>query len=373
MGLRKTDLAQFLKLFQFAERSEETFNTIAHIFRAILLDMVIVRRFDSFEEVRMHWQTLENSVDHYPFQSFWYQKLFAENFCEQKDIYLLGIYENDTLLAIGGFERVDKRILFLGMKQVLGGQDVSDYGDILFSPGLSGSQQIAIWQTLVNYFRQKDILGLQLDFVREDSKTYVAFGEGIGQRESSFAKASVDKQEVAPYLSVPSSWEDYVELLSRKDRHELKRKIKRLERQNAFHFCSQKTIKNDFEEFIRLHRTSDEAKEKFMTDAMKQFFWQIVAAEKSDYRIDLCFLAMDNKKVAAIMSFIGQGRALLYNSGFDPEYGYYSVGLILHAYLIKKSIEGKLKIHDFLRGSERYKYALGAKDRQLYNIDVTLT
>ncbi|HSW87769.1 MAG TPA: GNAT family N-acetyltransferase [Candidatus Saccharimonadales bacterium] len=324
-----------------------------------------IKRFASFEEIKPIWINLENQTPHYPFQSFWYQKLFAEKFCNSKNVYLLGVYIDETLLAIGGFEKVAEKIVFLGMKQVLGGQDITDYGDVLWKENVSEQQASGVWQTIHGYFKQQGSLELQLDFVREDSLTYKVVNK------SAFVKTMADKQEVAPFIIPPSSWDEYLQSLDRKQRHELKRKIKRFEEQRAFHFCSNETIKEDFEAFIRLHRASDQAKEKFMSEEMKQFFWDIVSAEKTDYRIDFCFLNIDNKPVASVMSFIGQGKTLLYNSGFDPEYSYYSVGLILHAYLVKKSIEEKLSIHDFLRGNERYKYDLGAKDMQLYRITLT--
>ncbi|HSW96221.1 MAG TPA: GNAT family N-acetyltransferase [Candidatus Saccharimonadales bacterium] len=326
-----------------------------------------IKRFYSFDEIKSHWIELENQTPHYPFQSFWYQKLFAEKFCIHNNIYLLGVYEDANLLAIGGFEKIEGTIIFLGMKQVLNGQDVTDYGDLLWKENISEQQTDTVWEEIIVYFQKQNNTLLQLDFVREDSLTYKSL-----QKKSALTKLQTDMQEVAPFITAPDSWEGYLSSLERKQRHELKRKIKRFEDQHAFHFCSNETIKKDFEEFIRLHRASDQAKEKFMSEEMKQFFWDIISTEKTDYKIDFCFLNIQNKPVASIMSFIGQGKTLLYNSGFDPEYSYYSVGLILHAYLIKKSIEEKLAVHDFLRGNERYKYDLGAQNMQLYKMTLPI-
>ena len=58
----------------------------------------------------------------------------------------------------------------------------------------------------------------------------------------------------------------------------------------------------------------------------------------------------------------------LYNSGYDPNFSELSVGLINHAYSIKLSIEQNIKIFDFMRGDERYKYHLGAEDTRLFTI-----
>ena len=38
---------------------------------------------------------------------------------------------------------------------------------------------------------------------------------------------------------------------------------------------------------------------------------------------------------------------LLYNSGYDPEFSYYSVGLLLDALCLREAIEQKLRYFDF--------------------------
>ena len=40
----------------------------------------------------------------------------------------------------------------------------------------------------------------------------------------------------------------------------------------------------------------------------------------------------------------------------------------MNALLIKEAIDKGIKVFDFLRGNERYKYDLGAKDVQLFRI-----
>lgn len=334
--------------------------------------MVTVQRFDSFSGVKDAWQALEDSNGHYPFQAWWYQQLFATEFCNPADVHLLGIYDDQILIAAGGFERINNTILFLGMKQVLGGQDLTDYGDILISNSLQESKVTTqdIWQAIIRYFQDKNIKHLQLDFVREDSKTFSAFHKNHGYSEE--VSFSITKQEVSPYIVLPISWNDYLMQLSRVERHDLKRKIRRLKTQMTYHFCTKETITQDFEDFISLHRLSDPKKEKFMSEEMKAFFWKLFTAEKKTYEAHLCFLHIDDKRVASVMTFTGKEKVLVYNSGFDPNYGYYSVGLLLHAYLIKKSIQTGKKIHDFLRGAERFKYDLGAKDMQLYKIAMAL-
>jgi CelD/BcsL family acetyltransferase involved in cellulose biosynthesis len=58
----------------------------------------------------------------------------------------------------------------------------------------------------------------------------------------------------------------------------------------------------------------------------------------------------------------------MYNSGYDPDYSHYAVGLMSKTLLIKDAIEQGRTCVDFLRGDESYKYDLGGKNQQVYRI-----
>ena len=74
--------------------------------------------------------------------------------------------------------------------------------------------------------------------------------------------------------------------------------------------------------------------------------------------------------MATSLCFDYRGSRLLYNSGYNPEYGYYSVGLLLIAMCLKDAIELGLTYFDFLRGPEPYKAHLGGQQRSLYQMVV---
>ncbi len=85
-------------------------------------------------------------------------------------------------------------------------------------------------------------------------------------------------------------------------------------------------------------------------------------------QLKLFFLEVDGARVAACICFDYAGSYLLYNSGYDPEFARLSVGLLNKALCIRDAIEEGRSRFEFLRGTERYKYDLGATDRALYRI-----
>jgi len=309
--------------------------------------MITVKRFINLDQIP------ENFLPAFPFQSLWYQKIFAKHFCREKDLILLGVYQDGNYIGYANFEKTDDSVILLGMKPVLNNQEVTDYGEIQLNSN-------EVWKNISQWFSENNFKMVQLDYVREDSKTYQLF------------KDKAIKQTVAPYIDLPASWDEYLLLLDRVDRKELKRKIRRLETIKNIYYCIKEPTKNDFEEFVRLHKLSSQAKNEFMTEEMKRFFWDLIMEKKPNWQTSLSFLKIEEKNTAALFSFENKSQILGYNSGHDPGFNYYSVGLLLHAYKIKQAIESGINKYDFMRGNERYKFDLGGKEMPLYQIKISL-
>lgn len=306
------------------------------------------------------------------FQSPQYLQVFAKNFCKTEDLIMLGIFDNEKLIGYGAFEKIDDKIIFLGMKHVLNNQELTDYGDIWIKEG-NEEKYMQAWEEILKWFRDNGFKNLELDYVREESKTYKFFNV--------CENSKIEPQEVAPYITLPKSWEEYISGLEYHNRRELRRKMNRLDRElgaNKYLLrCvdiseqSEVELKKYFAEFIRLVKLAEDKKQQFMTPEMEKFFWDLVNIKtENTWRPVLNFLEIEGKPVAAILTFENGAQAWAYNSGYDPAYKFYSAGLLIHAFKIRDLIENKFKKYDFLRGNERYKYDLGAIDKKMYNIQI---
>lgn len=310
--------------------------------------------------VREKWLKLETNFPFSPFQWWQYAEIFSKHFCREKDLFILEIYEGDETLAIFPFEKQGQNLILLGMKKVSGDQEVTDYGNII-----SGSQQYGeMWDLVLSFCREKNFQSIILDYIREDSFLYSFFRK---------TNASIVKTETAPFILLPSTWEAYLESLERVNRKELKRKLKRLETVPYSFAVHESKNAELFNTFIHLHTVSSHQKEQFMNPLMTAFFKDVAFIDKGLWHSSIATLTIQDKIAAAILFFENTTQALLYNSGFDPAFKFYSNGLMLHALLIKRNIECGVKIHDFLRGNERYKYDFGARDLNLYRISINLS
>jgi len=282
---------------------------------------------------------------------------------------IIGVFEEGNLLGIAPLEIREDKVNFLGVNPVLGQQRVSDFGDILALAG----QEKKVWQVVLSQFLPKEgslfqpagkkrKYQVELDFLREDSPSFRILKALGGQAE---------KVWEAPFIKLPKSWEVYLSSLTRHQRHELRRKIRRLKKEAVFLVsCQEKS--GEMEEFFRLVSLSSSQKRSFLSTKMKAFFRDIFLTFWPKKMLKLCFLKIGGKNIAAVLLFFFKNEVLLYNSGFDPAYSYLAPGLLLKAFAIKKAIEEGKERFDFLQGEERYKYDLGGKKRNLYKISFSV-
>jgi CelD/BcsL family acetyltransferase involved in cellulose biosynthesis len=176
-------------------------------------------------------------------------------------------------------------------------------------------------------------------------------------------------------LDLPSSWETYLDSLNGKQRHEVRRKLRRLEEAAEVRYCvvdRPDETEGLLDAFFQLFRISRSDKEAFLTERMTAFFQGLVRAMAREGLLRLGLLYLDNALAAATLSFDYNGQVLLYNNGFDPVYERLSVGLLSKVYGLRHSIEQGRCRYDFLKGNEIYKYRLGGQEVPLHRCRITL-
>ncbi|MFQ5826897.1 MAG: GNAT family N-acetyltransferase, partial [Dehalococcoidia bacterium] len=182
-------------------------------------------------------------------------------------------------------------------------------------------------------------------------------------------RVEVTQMDTCPQLELPPTWEEYLSRLSARHRHEVRRKLRRLDQGGpALYYAvdGQGGLRQDMDDFIRLFKISRSDKEEFMAPEMVGFFQTMAHSMAEGGYLKLFFLEMEGVRVATALCFDYGDARYLYNSGFDPQYAFFSVGLLLKVLCLKEGIEGKKKRFDFLRGAEAYKYDLGGQDVPIY-------
>lgn len=314
------------------------------------------------EPLLVDWEKLlENSVTNTIFQTAKFQRIWLDSFFENIEPIIVSEKSGGKLQGLALFQSRDNELTFVG------GNDVSDYLDFIVSvEGDLEKTYENLWEKITKLSWRK----LTLTCIPEKSPTI-----SIIPRLALSSGCRVEKElkNYCPEIKLPDTWEKYLGTMERKKRHELLRKKRRLEGAGKIAFRrtgNKKELETDFAEFLRLHKLSSIEKAKFMDEKMESFFNRLASEFISDGKLALEFTSLDEVNIASSFSFEYEGILYYYNSGFDPKYRDLSPGINHTVKVIDNAIIKKVKVLDFLQGNEQYKYALGAENKEVYNIHV---
>lgn len=316
----------------------------------------------SFQEIESEWESvLQDSPANTLFLTPQWQKVWWDTFGDDQTMCGFSYPSSDGVAAIASLAKSGDTLSFMGS------QDTFDYNDFPIRPGY----EEGFYQTLLERMGELDFQTMQLNSLRDNSPTLEVFPE---MARSHGYTVEIEEEDVTSGIDLPGTWDEYLGLLNKKDRHELRRKIRRMDAQTDWKWYSitePVEVSERLSEFISLMRLSRADKDEFMTPERERFFHNITQRMAELGRLELYFLDMDGSTVATSMCFDYEGTRLLYNSGYDPEHSYFSVGLLLNAMCLKDAIDRGLTYFDFLRGPEPYKAHLGGQQRSLYQMVVT--
>jgi CelD/BcsL family acetyltransferase involved in cellulose biosynthesis len=183
-------------------------------------------------------------------------------------------------------------------------------------------------------------------------------------------QVEVVQQEVCPVIELPDDWEGYLNLLDKKQRHELRRKIRRGGAEGEMNWYVVNESHNLEEQlalFLKLMAESSKDKAEFLRDPQNvAFFNRVMPVLFANGWLQLVFLTINGEPAATYLNFDYNRRLLVYNSGLSPAHFNASPGILLLAHIIRHAIENGYEVFDFLRGNEEYKYRMGAKDTAVY-------
>ncbi|HEX9495138.1 MAG TPA: GNAT family N-acetyltransferase [Candidatus Limnocylindria bacterium] len=244
-----------------------------------------------------------------------------------------------------------------------GGQ-LTDEQDVVAGPGDEADVAAAVARWVAGQRPPR----VRLEYVPEDRPTLDAFERFLGEAGYRVARA---RQTVSPILELPGDYESYVQSLGKKERHELRRKVRRLESAGSasFRFASAAERGAVLDRFFELHRLSRGEKAGFMTPDVERFFRDAADELAPRDRLRLGVLSFDGADAAVLFGFALGNVIALYNAAYDPGLASLSVGIVSHAWAIREAIARGYTTYDLLRGDEPYKYDLGATDRWLARLD----
>jgi CelD/BcsL family acetyltransferase involved in cellulose biosynthesis len=242
----------------------------------------------------------------------------------------------------------------------LGSHEVCDYQDMISAPG----RQQQVLETVLAHLAQHGIRRLDLRTLRPDALLLAA----LASMSPPTVSNAIQTEEVTYETELPESWEGYLLQLDGKQRHEVRRKLRRLEGEGRVNYRCIDTcdrLDSAAEIFFELFRRNRPEKAAFMTAAMATYFRALLRKLAERDMLRLCLLEINDQPAASVLCFDYQGTRYLYNSGYDERFESLSVGALSKALSIRNAIEAGCGRYDFLKGAEVYKRRLGGKETEL--------
>lgn len=328
----------------------------------------VYRESAAFERLRPQWNALlhQSVTDRifltWEWQAAWWKHLGVG------ELHLLTLRtDSGTLAGIAPLCKVASQSGEQTFRWV-GCVDISDYLDVIALPGY----ERALYDAFLDYLASPDAGPwhyVDLCNIHQNSPTHMSLTD-LARLRGLHARNEI--QDVCPVIHLPATWDAYMESLDKKQRHEIRRKMRRIHREaDARWYITEDPERLDtaIEVFVQLHKASDPDKHAFMDEQMTRFFREMCQAVFAANWLQLAFIEVNGDAAATMLSFDYQNEILVYNSGYAPgKYASLSPGIVLLAYCIQNAIETRRHRFDFLRGDEEYKFRFGAVGTTVHRV-----
>ncbi|MBN1991740.1 MAG: GNAT family N-acetyltransferase [Anaerolineae bacterium] len=332
---------------------------------------IVYNDVGGFEALAGEWDELLARTKHAPiFMRYVYQQTWWQ-YLGNNELVLIAIRDNNNQLV--GLAPLYSKINLTGQRELsfVGCVDVSDYLDLL----VDKESVDRVHQALLDCLAGTDGPPwdkLYLCSLPQSSLTSTLLAQAARARGW---QVEVCQQDVCPVITLANSWDEYLAGIDKKQRHEIRRKIRRIEDSAQVRWNvvdSEEGLAAAMDIFIDLHQKSTRDKRNFWGEEMILFFKALAAELARAGWLKLFFIEVNGRTAAALLCFDYNNEFLVYNSGYDPDqFANLSPGNVLVAYSIQQAIRLGRSRYDFLRGDEVYKFRFGAKAEPVYDLHIT--
>ncbi|ACZ61999.1 GNAT family N-acetyltransferase [Dehalococcoides mccartyi] len=251
-----------------------------------------------------------------------------------------------------------------GIARFIADGSVFDYLDFVVKPG----HQSGYFELLLKLLQQNQVETLELEALTARSEAYNYL---LPLAKKKGFQVICEQADVSPLLELPNDFEIYLAQLEKHQRHELKRKLRRLE-EVLTPGLEIETNSENIDILLDQMEESHPEKALFLSSEMRCYFKSLAKWLGSQGYLRLAFLKAGDTVLASLFCFDYNNIRYLYNSGYSVEYSHLSVGVLSKVLAVKDAIEKGCDAFDFLRGEEKYKFHLGGKSQPVHKCRIIL-
>ena len=338
------------------------------------MELVLIDKPEAWADLETEWnQLMERSGTANPFLEYWYLRTWWEHLGgrewpeTESRLAIVAGYEDGVLKAVAPFFISRKKDHPIALR-FIGQIEVTDYLDFIAEKDVLEEFFSELFDFIPEH-KQIDINRFSLANLRNDSPSLPVLARIAEEKGLSYEAQIL---QPAPVISLPRDWEDYLQSLSKKQRHEMRRKERNAEQNfdTRLVFAPKDAdIEQEMREFLELMR-NEANKQQFLSAGTENFLIELAHKANQQGKLLLCYLYLNGEKAAAYFNFLSDRKLLVYNTGWNPRFLKASPGWVLLGKLVRWAIENGLDEVDLMRGDEDYKYRFGAQDRHVVGVEI---
>ncbi len=321
----------------------------------------VVAESKEFESLAGVWDSLlqKSEDDNSPYLSHEWLSTWWKHFGEVNKLNILLIEKDHQVIGIVPLMKTEYRtgLLKLRALETIGSVNCNYVGLI---PPENREEAVTALLAYVEEALVNNGIVLRLTLVPEDSK----FLDALRSHRAQFSENLVIQETVmtlAPYVSLPTTWDEYYRSLGQRRRRVLRMAMRSLERAHSVEFqvCTAETLEDRLSKFFDLHQKrwqSVHVSGVFSDPKVREFYRDVATQFLKKKWLHFSCLTADDEMVSADYGFVYDRKHYSATAARDIRYSKYSVGHLHYMFLIKAAIENGLQEFDFLRGDEPYKF-----------------
>lgn len=312
--------------------------------------------FEEFLDTKNEWDdAIQRSGDNNIFLTWEWLSTWWKHFGAERIFSLITVREHDKIIAAAPLMSSKYKLAGLKLtKMEFVGTPAADYQSFLLT-----DRRAECARSMLDYAAHNGLPWDCIEFedVAQDSETYAAL-KACSTKNLKFQERNLN---ICPYITLPNTFEDYLQGLGSNWRRNLRRWEKKMKADFKVNFYIHKdteTLDKAMRKFFYLHQIKWQSENNpgaFANPRFREFHLEVARRFAEKGWLNLCFLTLNDIPVSAIYAFKYQNKMFNYLTGFEPKYSDYRVGHLLFMYSIKDSIKNGLREFDFMRGDESYK------------------
>jgi len=312
------------------------------------------------------WNALLNeSVTNAPFLRYEYQEVWWRHRgggeWQNAQLALISAREGERLVGIAPLFIAE----YEGQPALLlvGSIEISDYLDVIARP----ADHANFIAGLLDFVEGESLPRLNWYNLPDESATLTVLQAESARRGWSF------RQEIyrpTPRIPLRGSFDDYLQNIEKKQRHEIRRKLRRAEESGRgvrWEISSTQDVDAEIDSFLALMEQAPE-KAEFLRPAMRAQLRDIIRVARAHGWLWLAFLEADGERIAAALNFDYDNKLWGYNAGVNRAFMELSPGWALLTYTLQWCCENNRREFDFMRGDEEYKYRFGGSQQAVMRL-----